>query len=108
LIAKLNSINSSAASRSDDPRSVEQQATNALLRQINVIFSSEFIERFQELYDRKSRVDHETGNIAKKIWQNVTLAYNDFEEVEEVINTGQLDTQHQFWEDVRPHHTRFD
>jgi hypothetical protein len=31
----------------------------------------------------------------------VTLAYNDFEEVEEVINTGQLDTQHQFWEDVR-------
>jgi hypothetical protein len=101
LIAKLHTINSSAASRSDDPRSVEQQATNTLLRQINVIFSSEFIERFQELNDGKNRVDHETGNIAKKFWQNVTLAYNDFEEVEEVINTGQLDTQHQFWEDVR-------
>ena len=66
LIAKLHSINSSAATRSEDPRSMEQQATNTLLRQINVIFSSEFVERFQELNDGKTRVDHKMGNIAKK------------------------------------------
>ena len=45
LIAKLQTINSTAASRSDNPRSIEQQATNTLLRQVNVIFSSELIER---------------------------------------------------------------
>ena len=101
LIAKLQSINYSAANRSDDPRSVEQQATNTLLRQINVIFSSEFILRFQGLNDAKGRVDHETANLPRKFWEDVTLAFNDFEEVQEVLDIGQLNVQHQFWEDVR-------
>jgi hypothetical protein len=101
LIAKLHTINSSAASRSDDPRSVEKQGTNTLLRQINVIFSSEFIERFQELNDGKTRVDHETKNIPKQFWADATLAYNDFEEMEQVVNTEQLGIQNGVWEDVK-------
>ena len=101
LIAKLHVINSSAATRSEDPRSMEQQATNTLLRQINVIFSSEFIQRFQELNDGKTRVDHETGNVAKKFWHDVTLVYNDFAEIEEPVDARKLSIQNQFWEDVR-------
>jgi hypothetical protein len=38
LIANLHTINAAAKSRKDDPRSVEQTATNTLLRQIYVIF----------------------------------------------------------------------
>jgi hypothetical protein len=43
LIANLHTIHAAAKSRKDNPRSVEQTATNTLLCQINVIFSSEFV-----------------------------------------------------------------
>ena len=51
MIALCHNINENAAKQTDDPRSVEQQATNTLLRQVNLIFSSEFVQRFEELKD---------------------------------------------------------
>lgn len=101
LIANLHTINAAAKSRNDDPRSVEQTATNTLLRQVNVIFSSEFVDRLQELNDGKTRVDHETGNIAKNFWSDVTMAFNDVDAVEDSTHFVQPPQRLQFWEDIK-------
>ena len=110
MIALCHNINANAAKRTDDPRSVEQQATNTLLRQVNVVFSSEFIYRFEQLNDGKTRVDHETGNLAKKFWSDATMAYNDFndDDLEQgdseaggEVDIAQLTLQATFWEDIK-------
>jgi hypothetical protein len=67
LIALLQTINTQAANRMDYPRSLKQQATNTLFRMINIVFSSEFLERFKELNDAKQRVDYETRNLQQKL-----------------------------------------
>jgi hypothetical protein len=101
LIANLHTINAAAKSRKDNPRSVEQTATNTLLRQINVIFLSEFVERLQELNDGKTHADHETGSIAKNFWSDVMVGFNDVDAIKD--STPQIPPPDQllFWEDIQ-------
>ena len=47
MIALCHNMNENAAKRTDDPQSVEQQATNTLLHQVNLIFSSELLNNLK-------------------------------------------------------------
>jgi hypothetical protein len=60
------------------PRSAETRARNTLLRLVNVVLGSCFIDRFLELNLLKTRVDHETGNMVPDFWEEATTVYNDF------------------------------
>ena len=63
------------------PRSTEAWARNTLLRLVNVIFSSCFIDRFLSLNDAKSRMDHETGQLCKNFWEDAAECHNDFDDI---------------------------
>lgn len=45
------------------------------MRLINIVFSPSFFPRFRELNDRKSRHDHESGNIPGSFWKDVAEEY---------------------------------
>jgi hypothetical protein len=47
------------------PQTTETLTRNTLMRMVNVVFNSHFIDRFIRLNDLKRRVDHETGQMVK-------------------------------------------
>jgi hypothetical protein len=58
------------------PTSHSSRVTSTVCRAINVVFSTEFIEEFKTVNDRKSRQDHETQNTNKAFWSRAALAHN--------------------------------
>ena len=57
-----------------------------------MVFSESFVNNLKTVNDRKTRIDHETGNTHKHFWIRTALAYNNQQEddvvhtVNEVIN----------------------
>jgi hypothetical protein len=58
------------------PTSHHGRQTSTLIRAINVVFSSQFIEGLKTCNDSKSRRDHETNNTNKKFWITAAMAHN--------------------------------
>jgi hypothetical protein len=54
----------------------DERMTNNIVRITNVIFSNDFLDPFLSLNDIKSRADHESGNIPKQFWTDVSDAFN--------------------------------
>ena len=58
------------------PTAWANQTTANICRAVNVIFSEQFIEDLKKVNDRKSRVDHESGNTHKHFLIRAVMAYN--------------------------------
>jgi hypothetical protein len=58
------------------PTSHSSRVTSTVCRVINVVFSTEFVEDFKSVNDRKTRQDHETQRTNKAFWMRAALAYN--------------------------------
>jgi hypothetical protein len=56
--------------------SYTSRITSNICRAINVVFSSEFVDEFNKVNDRKGRIDHETSTTNKGFWLRATEAYN--------------------------------
>jgi hypothetical protein len=65
------------------PRSTEIRSQNTLLRLMNVVFGYCLIDRLLRLNDLKSRLDHETGQMIKKFWEDAANIHNDFTDNDE-------------------------
>jgi hypothetical protein len=52
--------------------------TKNILRLTNVVFAYFLIDRLLHINDLKSRMDHETGEMVKNFWHDVSNVYNDF------------------------------
>ena len=55
---------------------VSDKTTNNIIRLTNMIFSHEFLDSFLSLNDAKGRANHETGDMPKNFWQDVSEAMN--------------------------------
>jgi hypothetical protein len=55
---------------------VSDKMTNNIIRLTNIIFSHEFFDSFITLNDNKTRVDHETHDLPKDFWEDITEAMN--------------------------------
>jgi hypothetical protein len=58
------------------PTSHSSRITSTVCRAINVVFSTEFVDDFKSVNDRKTRQDHETRNTNKAFWVRAALAHN--------------------------------
>jgi hypothetical protein len=58
------------------PSSHSSRVTSTVCRAVNVVFSTEFVEEFRTVNDRKNRVDYETKNTNKAFWSRATAAHN--------------------------------
>ena len=74
------------------PTTQVNQTTSNLCRAINVVFSESLVNDLKTVNDKKTRIDHETGNTHKHFWIHAALAYNNRQEdnimhtVNEVVN----------------------
>lgn len=58
------------------PTSHASRVTSTVCRAVNVVFSTDFIEDFKSVNNRKSRQDHETRNTFKAFWIRAAIAHN--------------------------------
>jgi hypothetical protein len=63
------------------PTSHSSRITSTVCCAVNVVFSTEFINDFMTVNDRKSRQDHETRNTNKAFWVRAALAHNSINEI---------------------------
>lgn len=62
------------------PTSHSSRVTSTVCRAVNVVFSSQFLDDFLKVNDRKNRQDHESSNMYKDFWIRATIAHNSFSE----------------------------
>ena len=53
-----------------------ESTTSNLCRAINVVFSESFVNNWKNVNDKRTRINHETGNTHKHFWIHAALAYN--------------------------------
>ena len=69
------------------PTAWANQTTANVCWAINVIFSNQFIEELKKVNDKKSQVDHESGNTHKHFWIRAAMAYNNRQD-NDVVEEG--------------------
>jgi hypothetical protein len=76
------------------PTSHSSRVTSTVCRAVNVVFSSQFIDDFLMVNDRKNRQDHESSNMYKDFWIRATIAHNSFSEtpMDTSVDDSSLDT----------------
>jgi hypothetical protein len=57
------------------PSTHHARLTSTICREVDVVFSDEFIEDFKKANDRKLQKDHQTSNTNKAFWMRATLAH---------------------------------
>ena len=58
------------------PTAQVNQPISNLCRAINVVFSECFVNNLKTVNDKKTRINHETGNKHKDFWIHASVAYN--------------------------------
>ena len=55
-----------------------------------MVFSESFVNDLKTLNDKKTKIDHETGNTHKHYWIHATLAYNNQQEDDVVLTINEV------------------
>ena len=72
------------------PTTQVNQTTSNLCRAIIVVFSESFVNDMKTVNNRKTRIDHETGNTHKHFWICATLAYNNQQDDDVVLMVNKV------------------
>ena len=72
------------------PTAQANQTTANVCRAVYIIFSDQFIEDLKKVNNRKSQVDHESGNTHKHFWIWAAMAYNNRQD-DDVVDDGSME-----------------
>lgn len=95
-LATLKTYNDALREKGVHAGMVEARALNGLLKAVNVVFSTDFYDRFLNVNGPRDRSDHETHNMPSDFWKDAADHYNltDFDDDDDekytlvVPNTG--------------------
>ena len=87
--------------RSGASIAVSDKTTNNIIRLTNIIFSHEFLDSFLELNDAKGRVNHETGDMPKNFWEDVSDAMNGSDDDDDIALQCVIEDEDEHYAEIK-------
>ena len=87
--------------RSGASIAVSDKTTNNIIRLTNIIFSHEFLDFFLELNDAKGRVNHETGDMPKNFWEDVSDAMNGSDDDDDIALQCVIEDEDEHYAEIK-------